>query len=198
MVSHLLFYQLALIALVWLFLMCYVAGPIQRAQGYQPPAPRKPRRNRTNDPQPFAGLTHKPHCPRCVHETDHATPLPPVRPAPMKPTNRRPREVDTSLHFCLHEGCNYRGWLGLGNLRANGHPSGGPWRQMPGVTTGKLSKEHAIKRLERSRHWVWTAIDPQSKLLVAMDEGARTLEMAQRMGKDPRRKQRGSLSVFRA
>ena len=21
------------------------------------------------------------------------------------------------------------GWLGLGNLRANGHPSGGPWRQ---------------------------------------------------------------------
>jgi len=26
-------------------------------------------------------------------------------------------------------GCAYRGWLGLGNLRANGHPSGGPWRQ---------------------------------------------------------------------
>jgi transposase-like protein len=26
-------------------------------------------------------------------------------------------------------GCDYRGWLGLGNLRANGHPSGGPWRQ---------------------------------------------------------------------
>jgi transposase-like protein len=26
-------------------------------------------------------------------------------------------------------GCDYRGWVGLGNLRANGHPSGGPWRQ---------------------------------------------------------------------
>jgi hypothetical protein len=25
--------------------------------------------------------------------------------------------------------CDYRGWLGRGNLRANGHPSGGPWRQ---------------------------------------------------------------------
>jgi hypothetical protein len=33
------------------------------------------------------------------------------------------------MHFCPHEGCDYRGWLGLGNLRANGHPSGGPWRQ---------------------------------------------------------------------
>jgi hypothetical protein len=33
------------------------------------------------------------------------------------------------MHFCPHLGCDYRGWLGLGNLRANGHPSGGPWRQ---------------------------------------------------------------------
>jgi hypothetical protein len=47
----------------------------------------------------------------------------------MPPTNRRPREVDTSMHFCPHSDCDYRGWLGLGNLRANGHPSGGPWRQ---------------------------------------------------------------------
>jgi hypothetical protein len=47
----------------------------------------------------------------------------------MPSTNRRPREVDTSRHFCPHAGCHYRGWLGLGNLRANGHPSGGPWRQ---------------------------------------------------------------------
>lgn len=129
MVSHLLFYQLALIALVWLFLMCHVAWPIRRAQGHPPPVPRQPRRKRTNDPQPFAGLTHKPHCPLCEHEVDHAPPLPPVRPDPMQPTNRRPREVDTSLHFCPYAGCDYRGWLGLGNLRANGHPSGGPWRQ---------------------------------------------------------------------
>ena len=47
----------------------------------------------------------------------------------MPPTNRHPRTVDTSGHFCPHTGCDYRGWLGLGNLRANGHPSGGPWRQ---------------------------------------------------------------------
>ena len=47
----------------------------------------------------------------------------------MPPTNRRPCAIDTSMHCCPHEGCDYRGWLGLGNLRANGHPSGGPWRQ---------------------------------------------------------------------
>jgi len=47
----------------------------------------------------------------------------------MPPTHRRPRQVDTSQHFCPHAGWDYRGWVGLGNLRANGHPSGGPWRQ---------------------------------------------------------------------
>ena len=37
--------------------------------------------------------------------------------------------MDTSQHFCPHPTCAYRGWVGLGNLSANGHPSGGPWRQ---------------------------------------------------------------------
>jgi hypothetical protein len=47
----------------------------------------------------------------------------------MPPTNRRPCAIDTSRHFCPHAGGDYRGWRGLGNLRANGHPNGGPWRQ---------------------------------------------------------------------
>ena len=34
------------------------------------------------------------------------------------------------MHFCPHTDCDYRGWLGLGNLRANGHPNGSPWRQL--------------------------------------------------------------------
>jgi IS1 family transposase len=38
--------------------------------------------------------------------------------------------VDTSQHFCPHPDCAYQGWVGLGNLSANGHPSGGPWRQL--------------------------------------------------------------------
>ena len=49
---------------------------------------------------------------------------------------RCPRPTDTSRHFCPHTGCDYRGWLGLGNLRANGHPSGGQWRQFH-CTAGK-------------------------------------------------------------
>lgn len=179
--------------------------------------------------------------------------------------------VDTSRHFCPHPGCRYRGWLGRGNLRANGHPNGGPWRQfyctscqgyflethgtlfhgkqvaverivhvlaclaeglgiratarvfevdsntvlrwlmeaaeqlqafsvyflcdvhmrqlqldelyavLREVQSGELSEDEAIQRLERSPYWVWTAMDPESKLLLVIDVGMRTLEMAQRM-----------------
>ena len=38
-----------------------------------------------------------------------------------------------------------------------------------------------MKRLERSPSWVWTAMDPKSKLLVVVDVGSRTLAMAQRV-----------------
>jgi len=189
----------------------------------------------------------------------------------MAPTKRRPCAIDTSRHFCPHTGCDYRGWLGLGNLRANGHPSGGPWRQLycrschgyflethgtlfhgkrlsvelivrvlaclaeglgiratarvfevdpntvlqwlveaaeqlqafscyflcdvhvrqlqldelyaviRALRTGEISRENAMKRLERSRHWVWTVMDPVSKLLLVMEVGPRTVEMAQRV-----------------
>jgi transposase-like protein len=45
-------------------------------------------------------------------------------------TRGRRRQVDTSTHFCPNPECAYRGWVGWGNLRANGHPNGGPWRQL--------------------------------------------------------------------
>jgi hypothetical protein len=189
----------------------------------------------------------------------------------MSSTHRRPRQIDTSRHFCPHAGCGYRGWLGLGNLRANGHPSGGPWRQfhctsckgyfleahgtifhgkqaavelivrvvaclaaglgiratarvfevdpttvlhwlaeaaeqlrafsayflcdlhleqlqldelyavLRAFKTGEIHKDQAMKRLERAPSWVWTAMDPTSKLLVVVDVGCRTLAMAQRV-----------------
>ena len=44
-----------------------------------------------------------------------------------------------------------------------------------------MSEAKAIKRLSRSPHWVWVAIDPVTKLLVALDVGDRTLAMAQRV-----------------
>jgi IS1 family transposase len=38
--------------------------------------------------------------------------------------------VDTSQHFCPNATCAYRGWVGWGNLQANGHPNRGLWRQL--------------------------------------------------------------------
>ena len=49
------------------------------------------------------------------------------------------------------------------------------------LKNGEISEETAIKRLERSRPWVWTAMEPVSKLLLAIEVGPRTLEMAQRV-----------------
>jgi hypothetical protein len=46
---------------------------------------------------------------------------------------------------------------------------------------GEIGDEEAITRLERSPSWVWTAMDPQSKLLVVVEVGSRTLAMAQRV-----------------
>ena len=43
-----------------------------------------------------------------------------------------------------------------------------------------MSEDEAIHRLSRSPHWVWTAIDPPSKLLLATAVGPRTQAMAQR------------------
>jgi hypothetical protein len=107
MESHHLFYQLALFVLVWLFAMLHFIG--SKSGGTSQPVPAKPRRRRTSEPKPFAGLTHKPHCARCEHETAATTPPPPRRPDPLPETNRRPRTVDTTRHFCPHVGCDYRG-----------------------------------------------------------------------------------------
>jgi IS1 family transposase len=49
------------------------------------------------------------------------------------------------------------------------------------LKAGEMSEDDAIKRLEPSRPWVWTATDPETKLLLVMDVGPRTLAMAQRV-----------------
>src|SRR5262249_30983705 len=46
------------------------------------------------------------------------------------------------------------------------------------VRDGDMSEAKAMERLSRSPHWVWTAIDPESKLL-SVRVGERTLAMAQ-------------------
>jgi transposase-like protein/IS1 family transposase len=49
------------------------------------------------------------------------------------------------------------------------------------VEDGEVSEQQAIKRLSRSPHWVWVAMDPVYKLILAVDVGDRTLAMAQRL-----------------
>ena len=49
------------------------------------------------------------------------------------------------------------------------------------VKDGAVGEAEAIARLERSPQWVWVAVDPESKLLLAIDVGNRTLAMAQRV-----------------
>jgi IS1 family transposase len=272
MVPPLFFYQLGLVALVCVFLMLCWLWPNDAASPHQPLVPTTPsRRKHSKEPKPFAGLTQRPPCALCEREATHAHEPPPAPPEPMPPTHRRPRTIDTSQHFCPHGGCRYRGWLGRGNLRANGHPNGGPWRQfqctacegyfpehhgtifhgkqvavermvhvlaclaeglgiratarvfevapntvlawlveaaehlrafsryflcdvhveqlqldelyavLRDLKAGAISDDEAMERLERSRNWVWTAMDPKSKLLVVVEVGTRTLAMAQRV-----------------
>src|SRR5262249_31916691 len=131
MVSHLLFYQLVLVAFVWLCIMLHWAWPSDPAPvGPMTPEPPGPRPKRKHEPTPFAGLTHKPPCDACAH-SGASHPQPPASPPPpIVPTRGRRRQVDTSTHFCPNPDCTYRGWVGWGNLRAHGHPNRGPWRHL--------------------------------------------------------------------
>src|SRR5467141_3238279 len=131
MVSHLFFYQLMFLGLLWLCIMLHAAWPNECPGGDQRPSkPLPPPRQRSSDPKPFPGLTRKPPCAAC--EQAHAyAPQPPGCPPPRRvPARGRPRQVETSQHFCPYPACAYQGWVGLGNLCANGHPSGAPWRQL--------------------------------------------------------------------
>jgi IS1 family transposase len=47
------------------------------------------------------------------------------------------------------------------------------------VKDGERREAEAIQRLSHSPHWVWTAIDPVTKLLLAIDSGPRMRAMAQ-------------------
>jgi IS1 family transposase len=272
MIPHHVYYQLVILVLLWLCLMLPHLWPRPPGVAHKIPTQSiKSKRKRSREPKPFAGLTHKPHCALCEQQTAENAPAPPPRPDPMPLPHRRPRTVDTSMHFCPHRNCDYRGWLGLNNLRANGHPNGGQWRQfhctscdgyfpehhgtifhgkqaavelivhvlaclaeglgiratarvfevdantvlhwlgeaaeqlrafsayflcdlhvqqlqldelyavLRDLKAGAISDDEAMERLEHSPYWVWTAMDPQSKLLLVIDVGTRTLEMAQRV-----------------
>jgi hypothetical protein len=134
MVSHLVFYQLGLLGLVWVFLMLYGLWPSEPAAARpMPPKPLMPRGKHAKPPQPFPALPRKPCCPA----GEQAIAVPRLQPSPPPPptltsTRGRRRHVHTSQLFCPDPNCRYGGWLGLGKITSNGHPSGGPWRQLSG------------------------------------------------------------------
>src|SRR5262245_11096154 len=84
---------------------------------------------------PYPGLTHKPSGATCDGTQEQAKALP-AAPSPIVTIRGSPRMVDTQHHFCPSPRCDYYGWVGYGNVRANGHPSGGRWRQLQCVACG--------------------------------------------------------------
>jgi IS1 family transposase len=118
------FHALLLLGLLCLCLLLYGAWLCGRS------APAKAIKTRSKEPKPFAGLTHMPPCDACEQATEpcyQALSAPPPR---MVSTRVLRRQVSTSTHFCPNPDCSYHGWVGWGNLHANGHPEGGPWRQL--------------------------------------------------------------------
>src|SRR6267142_460044 len=101
MVSPLFFYQLVLVALVWLCVMPHWAWPSDPATACPTtlePAPPRPKRR--HEPKPFAGLTTKPRCDACAHVSAPRPHPPSVPPPRIVMTRGRRRQVDTSSHFC--------------------------------------------------------------------------------------------------
>src|SRR5206468_12438930 len=108
MVSDLFFYQLGLIVLVWLCLMLQWVWPSDPAAAC-PTTPELPSPvpKRHREPQPFAGLTTKPHCDACEPRSAPHPQAPSFPPPRMVPTRGRRRQVDTSTHFCPNPDCAY-------------------------------------------------------------------------------------------
>jgi hypothetical protein len=132
MVSDLFFYELLLWGVLWLWVTLHYAWLCHRPAGDQRTSkPAKLLHKRSRDPNPFPGLSHTPHCAACEQAAQEpAAPLPPAPPPPIISSRGRPRQAGTSQHFCPNPDCTYQGQVKLGNLGANGHRGGGPWRQL--------------------------------------------------------------------
>src|SRR5205809_6025714 len=91
MIPHHVYYQLAVVGLLWLCVMLHYVWSSRGAVSLQPPAepvPSKFKRKPSNEPKPFEGLTQKPQCAACEHDANHPMPPAPRRPAPChRPTD---------------------------------------------------------------------------------------------------------------
>ena len=130
MASNLLFYQLLLVALVCLCFGLHALWPRARPgvrPTLLPPSPPRPQRSR--EPTAFAGLLHKPLCAACAQATASGYKAPSTPPPLLTSARGRKRTINSQHQFGPALDGAYYGWLGRGNIRANGHPGGTPWRQ---------------------------------------------------------------------
>jgi hypothetical protein len=167
MVPALFFSQLVLIALVWLCLMLHWTWPSDPATCPMTPAPTLPGPKCKRERKPFAGFTTQPPCDACEHASDlrPETPYPP--PPRIVPTRGRRRQVDTSTHCCPNPDCAYRGWVGWGNLRANGHPNSGPWRQLLCV----VCRHYFLETVGTFFHGKHTSVEFIVRVIACLAEG---------------------------
>jgi hypothetical protein len=130
-----LYNTLLLLGLLWLSMLLY--GVWRRGRLATSPTMLTPAlciKRRSQEPTPCAGLLHKPLCDACEQATAFRPQTPCVPPPPLTFTRGRRRRVDTRQQFCPAEACSYYGWLGRGNIRANGHPGSKRWRQFQCVS----------------------------------------------------------------
>jgi hypothetical protein len=101
MVSHLFFYPLVLLGLLWLCCLLPYAWPSGHAADLpRLPQPLPPPRKLPRAPKPFPGLTHTPHCDACEHAPTARPQAPCAPPPPIVSTRGRRRQVAPSRHFC--------------------------------------------------------------------------------------------------
>src|SRR5262249_19145773 len=117
--------------------------------------------------KPFAGLTTKPPCDACEHASALRPEAPSSPPPRLVPTRGRRRQVDTSTHFCPNPDCAYRGWVGWGNLRANGHPNGGPPRQLLCI----VWRRYFLETVGTLLHGKRASVDLIVRVLACLAEG---------------------------
>ena len=127
MVCNPLVHEFLLLALLWLLMFSHwVWKRGQAPKHLSAQQPKKP----PQAPKPFAGLTKKPPCETCEQDPDPSDQPPLSPPSPLAPKRGRPRTVDTHTQYCPEKTCAYYGWVGRGNVRANGHPGSRAWRQL--------------------------------------------------------------------
>jgi IS1 family transposase len=122
---------------------------------------------RKRERKPLTGLTKKPHCAACAHASDLRPEVSCPPPPCIVPTRGRLRQVDTSTHFCPNPDCAYRGWVGWGNIRANGHPNGGSWRQLLCVAC----RRYFLETLGTVFHGKRASVDLIVRVIACLAEG---------------------------